>query len=281
MVPRDYLALYLAANAFALGTLALAFWRRDVARWVVVAVFGWAAVTNAMTALEQPELYLDYATLTPSAWYRDFINGWFSQHIQATVIAIAIGQAIIAAVLSSSRSSLRWVGAAGAWIFLAAIAPLGVGSGFPFSLTFGAALLVSLEDVVVRSPAVRQAVHWLPRVLGFVIGGFMILLALDAFVEGQTTLDTMRGFGMHLVPAVIVLAILSIAWRWEWAGGVLFFALAIGYGFLADGRVSWMLAISMPLVIEGVLFLWSARLDRAAARWPGHFEWWGLDNGGS
>jgi len=272
MVPRDYLSLYLAANAFALAVLALAFWRREVGRWVVAAVFAWAAITNTVTAIERPDVYLDYATLTPAAWYRDFINGWFSQHIQTTVIAIAIGQAIIAALLASSRCALRWLGAAGAWIFLLAIAPLGVKSGFPFALTFGAALLVSLEDVRATSPAVQQTIHWLPRVLGFALGGLMVLLALDAIVNGQTTLDTMRAFGMHLVPVVIVFVALSIAWRWEWAGGVLFFALAVGYGFLADGRVAWMLAISAPLVIEGVFFLWSSRLDRKEGPYVGRTE---------
>ena len=98
--------------------------------------------------------------------------------------------------------------------------------------------------------------------LGIVIVTLMALLALDAIVAGQTTLDTIRGVGLHLIPAGVVLAVLLVAWRRPWAGGVLCFVLAVGYGVLADGRVSWMLAISLPLVVEGVLFLWSARIDR-------------------
>jgi hypothetical protein len=268
MIPRELLASYLVANAVALGLLAVAFWRRDVARWAVVAVFGWAAVTNTQTVLSRPEVYLDFGSLTLSSSYREFIYGWFSRHTQAMVLAIAFGQVLIAALLASRRTLHRWAGAIGAWVFLLAIAPLGVGSGFPFSLTFGLALFVSLEDVEVHSARFRQVVHFLPRILSVLLVGLMIVLALDAFVGGQTTLDTMRAFGLHLIPAGIVLAIALLAWRWEWAGGVLFFALAVGYCLLADGRVSWMLVIAAPLVVTGALFLWSWQLSHRGAPQP-------------
>lgn len=262
MIPQEYLAIYLGANAFALGVLALAFWRRGAARWVGVGVFAWAAVANTTTALRQPHDYLNYAALTPSAWYRDFIVGWFSLYVTPVVVSIAAGQIVIAALLASRRSLHRWIGAAGAWVFLIAISPLGIGSGFPFSLTFGVALLVSLQTGDVTSPVFRVVIHWLPRTLGLALAAFMGLLALDAFVAEDSTLDTVRGVALHLVPACIVLAIVLVGLRWERTAGALFFALAVGYGFLADGRVSWMLAISAPLVVEGVFFLWSGRLGR-------------------
>jgi len=264
MVPREFLAPYLIANAFALGVLALAFWRKDAARWVAAGVFAWASTANTWTALVRPEAYLEYASLTPSALYRQFILGWFSGHVQPVVLTIAAGQLVIAGLLLARDARYRWLGAAGAWVFLAAISPLGVGSGFPFSVTFGAALLVSLAKAEVRSPAGKWAIHSTPRWLGLALATFMAMLAVDAFVDGQTMLDTIRGLGLHLVPALAVLGIVAVAWRWPSIGGVLFFASAIAYGFLADGRVSWMLVISVPFVVEGVLFLWSARLDRSA-----------------
>jgi uncharacterized protein YjeT (DUF2065 family) len=120
-------------------------------------------------------------------------------------------------------------------------------------------LLVALENVDVKSAELLTFIRVVPRAAGIGLVAFMTLLALDAIVEGQTTIDTMRAFGMHLIPAGIVLLIVLVAWRRAWAGGVLFFALAV------DGRVSWMLAISLPLVIEGVLFLWSARTGLRSA----------------
>ena len=141
MIPQDYLVMYLSANLIALAILALAFWRPAAARWLWVAIFLWAASVNTITVAREPWVYLVYAALTPSALYREFIEGWFSAHIQPFVLAIAAGQLMIA-ILLSRRGDARWLGIVGASVFLLAIAPLGVGSGFPFSLIAIASLLV-------------------------------------------------------------------------------------------------------------------------------------------
>src|SRR6187431_3834096 len=144
MGPREFFGMYLAANGFAIAVLLLAFLRPEAARWTIVGVFAWACSMNTWTALTAPEAYLNYAALTPSAAYREFILGWFSRHIPLLVVSIACGQAAIATLIASRLPARRNLGAAGAWVFLFAIAPLGVGSGFPFSLTFSAALYVAL-----------------------------------------------------------------------------------------------------------------------------------------
>jgi hypothetical protein len=141
MIPQDYLVMYLSANLIALIILALAFRRPRIARWIWVAIFLWAATVNTLTAAREPWVYLAYGALTPSALYREFIDGWFSAHIQPFILAIAAGQLTIAILLSRSGDA-RWLGIVGASVFLLAIAPLGVGSGFPFSLIAIASLLV-------------------------------------------------------------------------------------------------------------------------------------------
>lgn len=77
----------------------------------------------------------------PRSAYAHFITGWFSRHIQDVVLAIALGQFAIA-VLLIQRRPWRVLGVLGAMVFLLAIAPLGVGSAFPFSLIFIAAIVV-------------------------------------------------------------------------------------------------------------------------------------------
>jgi hypothetical protein len=141
MIPQEYLLTYLIANVVALAVLALAWGRPRIARWLWVAVFLWAAAVNTITAAREPWVYLAYGGLTPSALYRDFIHGWFSSHIQPVVVSIAAGQLTIAILLSRAGDA-RWLGIVGASVFLLAIAPLGVGSGFPFSLIAIASLLV-------------------------------------------------------------------------------------------------------------------------------------------
>jgi len=138
---REYLVPYLVSNGVALAILALAFMRPRAAKWIWVAIFIWAAAINTLTAHQTPLVYLVYGVLTPSAFYRHFIENWFSQHILVTVQTIAVGQLVIALLLGSGGRARR-LGVIGASIFLLAIAPLGVGSAFPFSLTAMASLLV-------------------------------------------------------------------------------------------------------------------------------------------
>jgi hypothetical protein len=141
MISEQYLVMYVSANLIALAILALAFWRPRIARWIWVAIFVWAASVNTMTAARTPWEYLAYAALTPSELYREFIEGWFSTHIQPFVLSIAVGQLIIAVLLARAGDARR-LGVVGASVFLLAIAPLGIGSGFPFSLIAIASLVV-------------------------------------------------------------------------------------------------------------------------------------------
>jgi len=262
MVPTEYLYAYLLANTVALAALAASFWLRGAARWAAVVLFAWAALTNTRTVLGDPGAYLEYAALTPSGWYRAFITGWFSHHVQVIVLTIAAAQAAIAVLLASPRALHRWTGAVGAWIFLLAIAPLGVGAGFPFSLTFGAALLVALGPEFETSPRLSSIIHWAPRIAGLAFAVFLGLFAFDVSFTGLTIAEGIRRMAVHAVPSFVVAAVIFIAWRFARLGAVLCFALAIVYAAYAQGRMSWMLAICAPLIVIGALFLWSSRLDR-------------------
>jgi hypothetical protein len=162
MIPQDYLVMYLGANLIAVMILALAFWKPRIARWLWVAIFVWAASVNTMTAATEPWMYLAYGGLTPSAWYRDFIHGWFSTHIPEFVLTIAVGQLIVAMLLSRAGDARR-LGVASAVIFLLAIAPLGVGSGFPFSLIAIASLLVMEWRLRPAAAPESPAAEFIPR----------------------------------------------------------------------------------------------------------------------
>ena len=155
MVPQGFLVVYLIANAAGLALLELGYFLPRVARWAWVGIFVWAATVNTMTASVEPWVYLAYGGLTPSAWYQHFIAGWFSRHIREMVLSIAAGQLAIAILLARDGRARR-LGVVGATIFLLAIAPLGVGSGFPFSLSAIASLLIMerrLRPLRLASPA--------------------------------------------------------------------------------------------------------------------------------
>jgi hypothetical protein len=155
-IPRQYLIAYAVSNVAAVGILGAAFWRPRVARVLFVVLFLWASLTNATTAMRTPEVYVEYASLAISSFYRDFILGWFSEHVRLLVLPVALGQFIIAVLLMTPRP-WRSLGVFGAVTFLVAIAPLGVGSAFPFSFTAGVALIVMDLKLAHGFRATREA----------------------------------------------------------------------------------------------------------------------------
>jgi len=100
--------------------------------------------------------------------------------------------------------------------------------------------------------------YMLPRALGILFAVFISIFALDAFEDGVPFWESLVGFLIHLVPTYIIIAILLIAWKWEWVGGVLF--LLAGVVFIVLMRVpDWIaiLLISRPPFLIGVLFITS------------------------
>lgn len=100
---------------------------------------------------------------------------------------------------------------------------------------------------------------WSPRILGIAVAVFLSLFALDALRPGTPLAQALPDFAMHLVPAAVVLAVVALSWRRPWIGGVAFVLLAAVYAVTARFRLDWILAISGPLLIVGVLFLLSWR----------------------
>jgi hypothetical protein len=84
----------------------------------------------------------------------------------------------------------------------------------------------------------------------------MGVFALDAFSPAKPTLEALPDFAIHLVPALVILALVVGSWQREWIGGLGFIGLAVLYSLAVGGRhVDWVLAISGPLLVVGVLFL--------------------------
>jgi len=142
---NTYLILYIISNVIALLMLLAAWTQRRILRVMFFMVFAWASWTNWNEAIIAPQFYLDYAGLTFSNWYRDFIQGWFSWHITLAVGFIATCQALIA-VSMLLRGWIFKTAAIGAIIFLLAIAPLGVGSAFPCTIILAIAMWSSMRQ---------------------------------------------------------------------------------------------------------------------------------------
>ncbi|SHF18725.1 hypothetical protein [Flavisolibacter ginsengisoli] len=104
-----------------------------IARLLFFLLFAWAACTNLNMAMNRPQEYVSFADLAFLGIYKNFINGWFAQHGAFLIAAIAIGQLLIALAMLWKGWVFK-MGTIGGIIFLVAIIPLGVGSGFPFPI---------------------------------------------------------------------------------------------------------------------------------------------------
>jgi uncharacterized membrane protein YgaE (UPF0421/DUF939 family) len=98
-----------------------------------------------------------------------------------------------------------------------------------------------------------RALVWAPRILGIAVALFIGVFALDALGEGP------RAILLHLVPTFVLLLAVFLAWHRPWVGALVFVALAVVYAATVPARPDWILVISGPLLVVGLLFLWSWR----------------------
>ena len=108
-------------------------------------------------------------------------------------------------------------------------------------------------------------VLWIGRGLAICLSLFLALFALDELQPdkpvGQTVIDVL----VHLLPTALVLAVVALSWRRQWIGAVAFVALAVGYAVSVRFRVDWVLAISGPLFVIGLLYFWSWQRAQTAS----------------
>jgi hypothetical protein len=102
----------------------------------------------------------------------------------------------------------------------------------------------------------KRLLFWTPRAICIAFAVFLSLFALDVFSEGYGFWKSALALLIHLVPVYIVLAVLAIAWRWEWVGAVGFAGLASWYAYGTwRCHPDWALTITGPLVVIAALFL--------------------------
>jgi hypothetical protein len=111
--------------------------------------------------------------------------------------------------------------------------------------------------------------YWTPRVLGILFSLFVSLFALDVFGVGYGYWETILALLIHLIPVYLLIIGLAIAWRWEWAGALLFIGFGALYLAMAWGQFRWDVYLVMAGVpfLVGVLFLvdWLYRAELRTA----------------
>jgi hypothetical protein len=111
----------------------------------------------------------------------------------------------------------------------------------------------------------RALLLWSPRILAVLVCLFLSLFAADVVGNGKTLSGALPDVAIHLLPVLVLLAVVAVSWRLQWVGGLVFTGVAAWYAYFARGHVSWILCISVPLLIVGVLYIWSWRGQRGAS----------------
>ena len=123
----------------------------------------------------------------------------------------------------------------------------------------------------------KRALFWTPRALSIVFIAFLSLFALDVFGEHLGRWRTVLALTMHLVPSLVLIAALVLAWRWEWIGAALYAAAGSLYVWWVVSmsrpvpsamRLMWILTIAGPAFVIAGLFL-ANWLKRGDLRAPG------------
>ena len=141
MIESELMLPFLALNAISLGVVFLSVKRHRLTRILFILIFLIAGLFNIYTAFTQPQVYQYYGGMAVLDLYRDFIYGYFKEHTIEIVSVIALGQLVVALLLSSSGLFLK-LGSIGGVIFFIAMAPLGVGSAFPATLLLALAIIL-------------------------------------------------------------------------------------------------------------------------------------------
>lgn len=142
---KEYIIPWSVSNIIAILFVVAAYKKPKLARLLFVLLFSWACWINYTTVHSNPSVYLDYANFTPFDLYASFINGWFKEHIIEMVTFISIGQGLIALGMLL-KGWVVYLACIGAVIFFLAIAPFGIGSGFPASLLWSVAIYFILKN---------------------------------------------------------------------------------------------------------------------------------------
>lgn len=84
---------------------------------------------------------------------------------------------------------------------------------------------------------------------------FLSLFALDVFEPGAPIAAAFVGLAVHLIPSLVLVVILVVAWRWPLAGGLLFLAASMAPFLFLSNRAAVNLMLAAPFALTGLLFV--------------------------
>jgi hypothetical protein len=108
----------------------------------------------------------------------------------------------------------------------------------------------------------NKLLFWTPRILGTIFVLFLMMFSLDIFQPGLTAWQIAVGLFMHNIPALLLLIVILISWKYEIVGGIVFILAGLLYILMLAVNskfewymLSWLATISGPAFLVGSLFI--------------------------
>lgn len=102
----------------------------------------------------------------------------------------------------------------------------------------------------------KRILYWMPRILSTLFVLFLFAMSLDIISPELGAWQIAVGMLMHNIPAIILLGVLFISWKYEIVGGIVFILAGLLYIiFTAHSEIPWYLMISWSMTIAGPAFL--------------------------
>jgi len=114
------------------------------------------------------------------------------------------------------------------------------------------------------SQTINKLIYWAPRVLSILFVIFLFLMSLDVFDGKLDFWQTLFGLFIHNIPALVLLLVIIISWKYEIVGGIVFILAGLLYIWLISDQIfnnfqwyylSWIIQISGVAFFIGALFL--------------------------
>ncbi|MBP2639005.1 MAG: hypothetical protein H6Q72_4912 [Firmicutes bacterium] len=103
---------------------------------------------------------------------------------------------------------------------------------------------------------------WPPRILSLLFIITIALMSMDVIRPELSPLQILAGLLMHNIPTIVMIVVLSIAWKHEIVGGLAFLLAGLLYIFMTarakidwSVALSWNLTIAAPALLIGILYL--------------------------
>jgi hypothetical protein len=121
------------------------------------------------------------------------------------------------------------------------------------ALTLTVCIAYLLEEVI--PGRLQRLVTWVPRGAGLLFVALLLTLSFDVFDHGYRAVELAAALLLHMIPALVLLAAMLLAWRWEWVGTLTFGGWALLWTVLGTGGPPsvQVLVVGLPLILA-VLF---------------------------